>query len=41
MSIKALDDATTCEQYVVAKLKSDEATIKRMIKKSHGAQLRD
>ena len=30
MSIKAIDDATTCEQYVVAKLKSAEATIKSM-----------
>lgn len=30
MSIKAIDDATTCEQYVVAKLKSAEATIKRL-----------
>lgn len=30
MSVKAIDKATTCEQYVVAKLKSDEATIKRM-----------
>lgn len=30
MSVKAIDNATTCEQYVVAKLKSDEATIKRM-----------
>ena len=30
MSVKAIDDATTCEQYVVAKLKSAEVTIKRM-----------
>lgn len=30
MSIKATTDATTCEQYVVAKLKSAEATIDRM-----------
>ena len=30
MSAKAIDNATTCGQYVVAKLKSDEATIKRM-----------
>lgn len=30
MSVKAIDNATTCEQYVVAKLKSDEAMIKRM-----------
>lgn len=30
MSIKAIDDATTCEQYVVAKLKSSEATVKRL-----------
>ena len=30
MSVKAIDNATTCEQYVVAKLKSDEATIKNM-----------
>lgn len=30
MSAKAINDATTCEQYVVAKLKSDEAMIKRM-----------
>lgn len=30
MSVKAIDNATICEQYVVAKLKSDEATIKRM-----------
>lgn len=30
MSVMAIDNATTCEQYVVAKLKSDEATIKRM-----------
>lgn len=31
MSVKSITDATTCEQYVVAKLKSDEAMIKRMI----------
>lgn len=30
MSVKAIDNATTCEQYVVAKLKSAEATIDRM-----------
>lgn len=30
MSIKAIDDATTCEQYVVAKLKSSESTVKRL-----------
>lgn len=30
MSIKTTTDATTCEQYVVAKLKSAEATIDRM-----------
>ncbi len=30
MSVEALDDATTCEQYVVAKLKSTEAMAKRM-----------
>ena len=30
MSVKALDDATTCEQYVVAKLKFEEATVKRL-----------
>lgn len=30
MSIKVIDDATTCEQYVVAKLKSDEAMIKSL-----------
>lgn len=30
MSVKAIDDATTCEQYVVAKLKFEEATVKRL-----------
>lgn len=30
MSAKVIDDATTCEQYVVAKLKLDGVTIKRM-----------
>lgn len=30
MSIKALDNATTCEQYVIAKLKSDEEMIKSL-----------
>lgn len=30
MSVKAIDDATTCEQYVVAKLKFEEATVERL-----------
>ena len=30
MSAKVIDDATTCEQYVVAKLKFEEATVKRL-----------
>lgn len=30
MSVKAIDSATTCEQYVVAKLKFEEATVKRL-----------
>lgn len=30
MSVKVIDDATTCEQYVVAKLKFEEATVKRL-----------
>ena len=30
MSAKIIDDATTCEQYVVAKLKFEEATVKRL-----------
>ena len=30
MSAKVMDDATTCEQYVVAKLKFEEATVKRL-----------
>lgn len=30
MSFKAITDATTCEQYVVAKLKLSEATINKM-----------
>lgn len=30
MSVKVIDDATTCEQYVVAKLKFEEATVERL-----------
>ena len=30
MSAKAIDSATTCEQYVVAKLKFEEATVERL-----------
>lgn len=30
MSAKVIDDATTCEQYVVAKLKFEEATVERL-----------
>ena len=30
MSVKAIDSATTCEQYVVAKLKFEEATVERL-----------
>lgn len=30
MSAKAIDNATTCEQYVVAKLKFEEATVERL-----------
>lgn len=30
MSVKTINDVTTCEQYVVAKLKYEEATVKRL-----------
>ena len=30
MSVKVIDDATTCEQYVIAKLKFEEATVERL-----------
>lgn len=30
MSVKVIDDATTCEQYVVAKLKFEETTVERL-----------